>query len=457
MYRAEQEGAGPPSLPPGLPPAPPPGPPPGPADLPSGPPGSGEQPVPAPEAPGRTVSLAAPRLAPPPPRRPWLAFLSVSLMAAVVGSFLLWAWQAQLEEVTRGNGRVIPSSKEQVIQSLEPGVLTALLVKEGDRVDRGQVLIRMDDTRASALYRELQGKVAALSAQAARLRAEAYGEALKFPSEAGALPALIRRETETFNARRKALEEGADSLKRGIALLDREIEIIDPLVARGLVSEVEALRLKRQRNDLALQLADRQNRYRADAAGELNKVEAELAQTRETANARADSYRRTELRSPMKGTVKSIRVTTLGGVISQGQDLMQIVPIEDTLVVEAFVKPADVAFLRPGQKAVVKLSAYDYAVYGGLEGTVEFISPDTLRDERRGALAGAGAPDPDETGAFYRVLIRTPVTGLRAPDGSDLQILPGMTATVEMLAGHKTVLQYLLKPLNRAGQGMRER
>lgn len=452
MYRAEQEGAGPPGPPPG-----PPGLPPGPPGLPPGPPGSGDLPVPVPEAPGLTVTLAALRLAPPPPRRPWLAFLSVSLLAGVVGSFLLWAWQAQLEEVTRGNGRVIPSSKEQVIQSLEPGVLTALLVKEGDRVERGQVLIRMDDTRASALYRELQGKVAALSAQAARLRAEAYGEALKFPSEAGALPALVRRETETFNARRKALDEGAESLKRGIALLDREIEIVDPLVARGLVSEVEALRLKRQRNDLALQLADRQNRYRADAAGELNKVEAELAQTRETANARADSYRRTELRSPMKGTVKSIRVTTLGGVISQGQDLMQIVPIEDTLVVEAFVKPADVAFLRPGQKAVVKLSAYDYALYGGLEGTVEFISPDTLRDERRGALAGAGAADPDETGAFYRVLIRTPATGLRAPDGTELQILPGMTATVEMLAGHKTVLQYLLKPLNRAGQGMRER
>ena len=129
----------------------------------------------------------------------------------------------------------------------------------------------------------------------------------------------------------------------------------------------------------------------------------------------------------------------------------------DTLVVEAFVKPADVAFLRPGQKAVVKLSAYDYAIYGGLEGTIEFISPDTLRDERRGSLAGAGAADPDETGAFYRVLVRTPATGLRAPDGSDLQILPGMTATVEMLAGHKTVLQYLLKPLNRAGQGMKER
>jgi len=221
------------------------------------------------------------------------------------------------------------------------------------------------------------------------------------------------------------------------------------------VSEVESLRLKRLRNDQSLQLADRTNRYRADAAAELNRVESELAQTRETAIARGDAFRRTELRSPMKGTVKSIRVNTVGGVVQQGQELMLIVPIEDTLVVEAFVKPADVAFLRPGQKAVVKLSAYDYAIYGGLDGTVEFISPDTLRDERRGSLAGA--TDPDETGAFYRILVRTPATGLIGPDGKALPILPGMTATVELLAGRKTVLQYLLKPLNRAGEALRER
>jgi adhesin transport system membrane fusion protein len=407
--------------------------------------------------PGGTHAVAAPRLAPPPSRRPWLAFASVALLAAMLGAFLLWASRAELEEVTRGNGRVIPSSKEQVIQSLETGVLTELLVREGDRVEKDQPLLRIDDTRASALYRELQGKAAALAAQAARLRAEAFGTALQFPPEVQRQPALVRRETEAYVARKRALDDGARALERGIVLLDREIEIIEPLSARGLVSEVEVLRLKRQRNDQALTLSDRQNRYRADAASELNRVEAELAQTRETAIARGDAYKRTELRSPMKGTVKSIRVNTIGGVISQGQEVMQIVPIEDTLVVEAFVKPADVAFLRPGQPAVIKLSAYDYAIYGGLDGTVEFISPDTLRDERRGALAGAGANDPDETGAFYRVLVRTKATGLRGPDGNALPIMPGMTATVEMLAGRKTVLQYLLKPLNRASEGLRER
>ncbi len=426
------------------------GPPPG--DARGGPP-AGDGPAP----PGTTLLPPAPRLAPPPARRPWLAFASVSLLAALLGAFVLWASRAELEEITRGNGRVIPSSKEQVIQSLETGVLTELLVREGDRVERDQPLLRIDDTRASALYRELQGKASALAAQAARLRAEAYGTALQFPPDVQRQAALVRRETEAFVARRRAVEDGARALERGIELLDREIAIIEPLSARGLVSEVEVLRLKRQRNDQALALADRQNRYRAEAASELNRVESELAQTRETAIARGDAYKRTELRSPMKGTVKSIRVSTIGGVITQGQEVMQIVPIEDTLVVEAFVKPADVAFLRPGQPAVVKLSAYDFAIYGGLDGTVEFISPDTLRDERRGSLAGAGAVDPDETGAFYRVLVRTKATGLRGPDGAELPILPGMTATVEMLAGRKTVLQYLLKPLNRASEGLRER
>jgi membrane fusion protein, adhesin transport system len=224
------------------------------------------------------------------------------------------------------------------------------------------------------------------------------------------------------------------------------------MVQRGLVSEVELLRLERQRNDLAMQRAERTNRFRAEAAAELNRVESELAQVRESLVARADTARRAEIRSPMRGTVKSIRATTIGGVIQAGQDIMQIVPADDTLLVEAFVRPADVAFLHPGQPATVKLSAYDFSLFGGLGGTVEFISPDTLRDERGGALAGA-----EDVGAYYRILVRTNDTALQRPDGTTLPIIPGMTATVEMLAGRKTVLQYLLKPLNRASEGLRER
>jgi membrane fusion protein, adhesin transport system len=381
---------------------------------------------------------------------PWAAFASVLLLASLLATFLVWAARAELEEVTRGQGRVIPASSEQLIQSLETGVLSALLVREGDVVERDQVLLRIDDTRARAFVRELEAKAAALDAQAVRLRAEAYGLPLAFPAAARS-SAFVRRETQAFDARRRALQEGVQGLERGVALLDREVAITRPMVQRGLVSEVELLRLERQRNDLAMQLADRGNRFRAEAAADLSRVESDLVQVRESLIARTDAAQRTEIRSPMRGTVKSIRATTIGSVIQPGQDIMQIVPADDTLLVEAFVRPADVAFLHPGQPATVKLSAYDFAIYGGLAGTVEFISPDTLRDDR-GIMAAA-----QDVGAYYRVVVRTRDTALVRADGSTLPILPGMTATVEMLAGRKTVLQYLLKPLNRASEGMRER
>ena len=387
--------------------------------------------------------------------RPWLVFLSIALMVAVVGGFVWWAAASELEEVTRGQGRVVPSSKEQVIQLLDPGVLTEMLVREGDSVEKDQLLLRVDDTRATALLRELQAKTHALAAAAARARAEAYGGKPEFPAEARASPALIRRETEAFNARRRALDDSVDALRRGMTLLDREIEITEPMVGRGLVSEVELLRLKRQRNDLALQLSDRQNKFRTDAAADLIKFEAELSQARETLVARADAAERTEMRSPMKGTVTSIKVSTIGGVVQAGQEIMTIVPTEDTLVIEAYVRPADVAFIHPGQKAVVKISAYDYAIYGGLEGTVENISPDTLRDERR--IATPVADVADEANSYYRVRVRTKTNSLATPAGRLLPIIPGMTATVEMLTGRKTVLQYLIKPLNRASEALRER
>jgi adhesin transport system membrane fusion protein len=387
--------------------------------------------------------------------RPRLAFASIALMLAVLGGFLWWAATSELEEVTRGQGRVVPSSKEQVIQSLDPGVLVGMLVREGDSVEKNQLLLRIDDTRANALLRELEAKTYALSAAAARARAEAYGGRLEFPPELKASPELIRRETQAYNARKRALDESVAALRNGMKLLDREIEITEPMVGRGLVSEVELLRLKRQRNELALQVSDRQNKFATDAAGDLVKFESELSQARESLVARADTARRTEIRSPMKGTVKSIQVSTIGGVIQAGQEIMTIVPTEDSLVIEAYVRPADVAFLHPGQKAVVKVSAYDFAIYGGLDGVVENISPDTLRDERRAATPVADVAD--EANSYYRVLVRTNTNALTTPNGQVLPIIPGMTASVEMLTGRKTVLQYLAKPLNRASEALRER
>lgn len=386
---------------------------------------------------------------------PWMAFLSVGLLAVMLVAFFVWASMSELEEVTRGQGRVIPSSREQVIQSLDPGLLTELKVREGDRVEKGQLLLRIDDTRASALFRELRAKTVSLAASASRLRAEAYGGKLVFPKEVVQNPKVMQRETKAFRARTRALETSLAGLKRGIGLLDREIRITEPMVSRGLVSEVELLRLRRQRNDMALQVSDRRDKFRSDAANDLIKFESELAQARESLIARADTFKRTEIYSPMTGTVKAIRVNTIGGVVSAGQEIMTIVPTEESLFVEAFVRPADVAFLHAGQDAVVKISAYDYAIYGGLEGRIENISPDTLRDERGGNTPVADVAD--EANSYYRVLVKTKDSALVTPDGRELPIIPGMTASVEMLTGRKTVLQYLVKPLNRAQEALRER
>ena len=235
--------------------------------------------------------------------RPRLAFVTVTLMAALIAAFVVWSAQSNLEEVTRGQGRVVPSSKEQVIQILDPGVLTEMLVREGDVVEKDQVLLRVDDTRASALFREQQAKAAALAASAARLRAEAYGSRLEFPPEVIRQTALVKRETEAYNARRQSLEESIAALRTGIRLADREIEITEPMVARGLVSEVELLRLKRQRNDLAMQISNRQNKFRVDASNDLIRYESDLSQTREAMLAREVAFKRTEIRSPMKRTV----------------------------------------------------------------------------------------------------------------------------------------------------------
>ena len=388
-------------------------------------------------------------------KNPWLAFMSVGLLALMLIAFFFWAAYSELEEVTRGQGRVIPSSREQVIQSLDPGILTELKVREGSTVSKGELLLRIDDTRASAMFRELEAKTVSLAASAARLRAEAYGGKLEFPDEVNKFADVKQREERAYKTRTRALETSLAGLKRGIRLLDKEIKITSPMVKRGLVSEVELLRLRRQRNDLAVKISDRRDKFQSDAAADLIKFESELSQSRESLIARADTFKRKEIYSPMKGTVKAIRVNTIGGVVSAGQEIMTIVPTEDSLIVEAFVRPADVAFLHAGQAAVVKVSAYDYAIYGGLDGKVENISPDTLRDERGGNTPVADVAD--EANSYYRVLVRTEQNVLTTPDGRELPIIPGMTASVEMLTGRKTVLQYLVKPLNRAGEALRER
>lgn len=374
---------------------------------------------------------------------PW-AGITLLLLVAMMAVGYLWADNAVLDQVTLGTGRVIPSSREQVIQSLEGGILAEMLVREGDVVEKDQVLLRIDDTRFGASYREAHSRITALRAANARLRAEASGGAPVFSGDVRA--DQIRVETELYNSRRHQLDESLVALKRSHQLADEELQMTAPLVKQGVVAEVELLRLQRQVNELLANLQERQNKFRADARAELAKNEAELAAIAESNTARADQVKRTVMRSPMRGTVKNVRVTTVGGILQGGQDIMEIVPLEDQLMIEARIKPSDVAFLRPGLPATVKVTAYDYSIYGGLEAELVQISADTIRDDKK----------PDES--YYRIQVRTKQPHLRDKDGKPLPIIPGMTATVEILTGHKTVLDYILKPLLKAKDAaLRER
>jgi len=365
---------------------------------------------------------------------------------------LVWAAFFELDEITRGQGKVIPTSREQVIQSLDSGVLSELFVREGSVVEKDQVLLRIDDARSGAVFREAQEKFLSLSALAARLKAEAYGTALVFPPELNEHPDLMQQELQAFNARKRSLTQSLNALDTSLSAVTRELTITEPMVRQGVMSEVELLRLKRQQSELMGQRAERQNRYLTDANNELTRVASELSQTKESASAREDAFLRTTIRSPMKGVVKNVQITTVGGVVQAGQPILEIVPTEDEMLVEAYVKPSEVAFLKVGQAAVVKLTAYDFNKYGGLEGVLEHLSPDTLRDEKQ---KKPGNPVELEEG-FYRIIVRVKEpTDLR--NGLRLIPSPGMTASVEIRTGYKTVLEYIFRPLQNVTQALRER
>lgn len=375
--------------------------------------------------------------------------LILQLIAAVLIGGLVWAYFARVEEITLGEAKIISKSREQVIQSLEGGILAEMNVREGDVVEKGQVLLKIDPTRAQASYRETLSKVIGLKASITRLRAEAYQQPLEFDEMVMTDPAVVQQEQQAYKARKNALDESIGALQRSYALSAREIQLAEPLAAKGLMSEVEILRMRRSANEIKSQIVERINRYQAEANSELAKFELELSQTTENLVGRADVVERTTINAPVRGTVKNVRVNTRGGVIQPGEHILEIVPLEDQLLVEGKIRPADVAFLRPGLPATVKITAYDYAIYGGLKGHVEHISPDTLKDDQK---AAAGRPDD----TYYRVLVLTDSSTLEA-GGQSLPIIPGMVASVEVRTGEKTILNYLLKPVLKAREAFRER
>lgn len=372
-----------------------------------------------------------------------------SLVIWIVGLCLLvllvWAWLFKLEEVSTGTGKVIASSKEQVIQSLEGGILTRLNVKEGDIVEQGQVLAQLDPTRFASNVGESESLLVSAQATAARLRSEVNGTPLLFPESVRKVPALVQEETALYYSRRSNLEQSMSGLKQALELVRQELVMTEPLVAKGAASEVEVLRLKREANDLQNQMSDLRNQYYVKAREELAKANTDIETQQQVVKGKSDTLQRTTFKAPVRGIVKEIDVMTRGGVVPQNGKLMTIVPLDEQLLIEARISPKDIAFIRPGQDALVKITAYDYSIYGGLKGKVTVISPDTIRDEVK------------QDQFYYRVYIRTDTDKLINKAGQSFGITPGMVATVDIRTGQKTVLDYLLKPFNKAKEALRER
>jgi len=369
----------------------------------------------------------------------------VSLIVVFAGVAVLWSYFASLDEVSSGSGRVVPIMREQVIQSLEGGILASLHVRQDDLVEPGQTLAQLDPTISLSEVEESAAKYRAALASASRLEAEVNQTGLDFPEELDSYPELIAAETELYDARRLSLEEALRWIRESIQLIEQELVISQSLTDVGAASNVEVLRLKRQLAELELKQVEVRSDYIVRAREELAKANADVKSLRPVIAGRSDSLSRLTLRSPVRGIVKDIEVSTIGGVIPPNGQLMQIVPLDDQLLVEARISPRDIAFIHPGQRAMVKITAYDYAIYGGLEGEVSTISPDTIKDE----------VDPQIH--YYRVFIRTESNTLINDAGTTFPIVPGMIATVDIHTGSKTVFEYLVKPLNRAREALRER
>ena len=371
--------------------------------------------------------------------------LWVSVLAIVV--FIAWAWFAQIDRITRGTGQVISSSRSQVVQSFDGGVLQKLLVKQGDTVTKGQLLAVLERTRSKAAYMETRAKTFSLKAQVARLSAEIIDKPLTFSPELSEYPDLIRVQDMLYQKRRTALREDLEALQKTLGLVKKELAMNEPLLAAGDISQTDILRLQRQVAEVESQVITRRNKYFQDAQTELAQAEGELGSVTQTMAGRKDTLDHTELRAPMAGVVKNVRITTLGASLKPSEEIMEIVPADDDLIVEARIRPQDVGYLRPGLPATVKIDAYDYTIYGTLDGTLTYLSPDTLNEDIK----------PNEQ-PYYRVQVKVSGRRFSSRPNENIDLQPGMTATAEIRTGSNTVLKYLIKPVIKTlSESMHER
>ena len=390
-----------------------------------------------------------------------------------------WAHYAVIDEVTKGEGKAIPSSKVQKIQNLEGGIVAEIYVKEGQIVEAGASLLRLDDTRFVSNVGETEADRVAMELRVERLSAEVDDRPLKITADARkSVPSQAASEESLYMSRKQQLNDEVGGLQQqlvqkqqelreftakqgqyasSLALLRQEINMSEPLVKAGAVSPVEVLRLKRSEveargqmegttlaipraqaaiEEVRRKIDETRGRFRSEALAKLNEARTDLSKAQATGKALGDRVKRTMVLSPVRGIVKQMLVNTVGGIVQPGSDLLEIVPLDDTLLVEARIRPQDIAFLHPGQEAMIKFSAYDYTIYGGLKGKLEQIGADTIQDE-------------EKKNTFYVIKLRTDRSHL-GTDEKPLLIIPGMVASVDIITGKKSVLSYLLKPIIKA-------
>ena len=364
----------------------------------------------------------------------WVLRLTVLAFA----SFLIWANSFEIDQVARAPGVIMPSSKIQVIQSKDGGVLLSLPVKAGDEVAQGQVIARFDSTDALADYEEAKAKAAGLAANMARLEAEIYGREPIFPAETKGYPKFIKSQISLFQKRKASQSEQLAAMEGILKLVKEEISMNEPLLEFGDVSRTEILRLRRQEAELKAEITNKRNSYFKDAQAEFNETEEQLESINQALVQKERQLKQKTLRAPLGGIVKNIRVTTEGGVIRPGEDVMEIVPIEEDFVIEAKLSPSDVGFVHLDQEAAVKVDAFDYTIYGNLQGNIIYISADTLDEKNSQGEA-----------SFYKINVRTKGRQFSGKTQSDLQILPGMTTMVEVKTGKNTILNFLMKPVTK--------
>ncbi|MCL1962088.1 MAG: HlyD family efflux transporter periplasmic adaptor subunit [Desulfovibrionaceae bacterium] len=370
------------------------------------------------------------------------------LIIGVVAALFVWARYGTLDEVAVGEGKVTPSNKSLKIQSLDGGILTELFVHEGNIVEAEQKLATLDPVLAQSSVGEARARIAILRAKAARIEAEMNNRpAVVFPPDlqAQADRDILAREVATFRTNRSAYQASVGNLEEENRLAQQELKMVEPYVESGAANQIEVLRLRQKAADLNTRLSATRNQYYVALKDEYGKVTGELGPLIQVEAGRADKLNRTVINAPARGIVKDISTTTTGGVIAPGGLLMEIVPLEDQLLIEAHISPRDIAFIHAGQKANIKITAYDSSIYGTLDGSVETISPDTITD------------DVDRRVHYYRVYIRTQRSYLETSDGKQHPIMPGMVVTAEIRTGTKTVFDYLIKPLHKAAEALRER